>query len=301
MADRRLQVFHTVAKQRSFTKAAEALCMTQPAVTFQVKQLEEQFNARLFDRSHGRIALTAAGEVVLEYAERIMKLSGELEARMAELSGAISGPLMIGASLTNGEFFLPQIIGEFRALHPQVQIHLIVGNSETIENRVADHSLDLGFIESPSHLASLESQSICEDELVVICAPNSELSRHRKLMPQQLAGVPFVSREVGSGTRKFADRYFRAHGIAPEDLNVVMELGSTVAIKSIVETGVGFSIVSRATVPKELRLGTLLAIPLAPRLIRILSWVCLKEQFRTRRLHAFVEFATSKMKQIAMA
>lgn len=301
MADRRLQVFHTVAKQRSFTKAAEVLCMTQPAVTFQVKQLEERFNARLFDRSHGRITLTAAGEVVLDYAERILKLSGELESRMAELSGKISGPLMVGASLTNGEFFLPQVIGEFRATHPQVQIHLTVGNSETIENRVADHSLDLGFIESPSHLASLETQPICEDELVVICAPQNALARHRRLTAQQLVGHPYVSREAGSGTREFADRYFRQHGIAPEDLNAVMELGSTVAIKSIVETGLGFSIVSRATVPKELRLGTLLAIPLDPRLIRILSWVCLKEQFRTRRLHAFVEFATAKMKQIALA
>lgn len=301
MADRRLQVFHTVARQRSFTKAAEVLCMTQPAVTFQVKQLEEQFNARLFDRSHGRVALTAAGEVVFDYAERILKLSRELEARMSELTGAISGPLMIGASLTNGEFILPQVIGEFRALHPQVQIHLTVGNSETIENRVAEHSLDLGFIESPSHLASLESQPICEDELVVICAPKSELSRNRKLTPQQLAGVPYVSREAGSGTREFADRYLRKHGIATENLNIVMELGSTVAIKSIVETGLGYSIVSRATIPKELRLGTLLAIPLEPRLIRILSWVCLKEQFRTRRLHAFVDFATSQMKQILVA
>lgn len=275
--------------------------MTQPAVTFQVKQLEEQFNARLFDRSHGRVALTAAGEVVFDYAERILKLSRELEARMSELTGAISGPLMIGASLTNGEFILPQVIGEFRALHPQVQIHLTVGNSETIENRVAEHSLDLGFIESPSHLASLESQPICEDELVVICAPKSELSRNRKLTPQQLAGVPYVSREAGSGTREFADRYLRKHGIATENLNIVMELGSTVAIKSIVETGLGYSIVSRATIPKELRLGTLLAIPLEPRLIRILSWVCLKEQFRTRRLHAFVDFATSQMKQILVA
>jgi DNA-binding transcriptional LysR family regulator len=301
MADRRLQVFHTVAKHLSFTKAAEALFMTQPAVTFQVKQLEEQFNARLFDRSHARITLTPAGELVLDYADRILKLSGELETRMAEMSGDIAGPLQIGASLTNGEFILPQVIGEFQAAHPRVQIHLTVGNSETIESRVADHALDLGFIESPSHLSSLETQDICEDELVVICAPRSELARNRRLTPSQLAARPYVSREAGSGTREVADRYFRQYGIPPEDLNVVMELGSTVAIKSVVETGLGYSIVSRATIPKELRLGTLLAIPLEPRLIRILSWVCVKERFRTRRLHAFVEFATAKMKQIAVA
>ena len=301
MADRRLQVFYTVAKQLSFTKAAEALFMTQPAVTFQVKQLEEQFNTRLFDRSHGRIALTSAGELVFDYAERILKLSAELEIRMAEMSGEVSGPLLIGASLTIGEFILPRVIGEFKARYPRVQMHLTVGNSETIENRVADRSIDLGFIESPSHSPSLETQIIGEDELVVICAPGHELARNRRLVPAQLAGRPYVSREVGSGTREFADRHFRQHGVSLDELNVVMELGSTVAIKSVVETGLGFSIVSRATVPKELRLGTLVAIPLEPSLIRILSLVYPAETFRTRRLSAFVEFATEKMKSLAGA
>jgi DNA-binding transcriptional LysR family regulator len=301
MADRRLQVFHSVAKHLSFTKAAEALFMTQPAVTFQVKQLEEQFNVRLFDRSHGRIKLTPAGELVYHYAERILHLSGELEVRMAEMSGDIAGPVMIGASLTNAEYILPPVIGEFQKLHPRVEIRLTVGNSESIESRVADRSLDMGFIESPSHLPVLETQEICEDELVVVCAPRSELGRFRRLDPAQLVAFPFVRREPGSGTREFADRYFREHGISPEDLNVVMELGSTVAIKSVVETGLGFSIVSRAAIPKELRLGSLLAIPLEPRLIRILSWVCLKEQFRTRRLQVFIDFATAKMKTIALA
>jgi len=301
MADRRLQVFHTVARCLSFTRAAEALSMTQPAVTFQVKQLEEQFNARLFDRSHGRIALTSAGAMVFDYAERILKLSGELDARMAEMSGEISGPLLLGASLTNGEYILPHLIGEFQAIHPQVQIHLTVGNSETIESRVADRSLDLGFIESPAHLPSLETREICEDELVVICSPQNGLARSTRLRPGQLLGHPYVSREPGSGTREFADRYLRQHGIAPEDLNVAMELGSTVAIKGVVETGLGYSILSRAAVLKELRLGALVAIPLEPRLIRILSWVSVKEQFRTRRSNAFVDFATVRMKKIAVA
>ena len=299
MADRRLQVFHAVARHLSFTRAAEALFMTQPAVTFQVKQLEEHFNARLFDRSHGRIKLTAQGELVYGYAERILKLSQELEARMAEMTGEVAGPLIIGASLTNGEFILPQVIGEFQASHPQVDIRLTVGNSELIESRVADRSLDLGFIESPPHLSNLETQQICEEELLVVCAPGTEIARMRRVTPAQLLGRAYVRREPGSGTREFADRHFRAHGLTPDDLDVVMELGSAVAIKSVVETGLGFSVMSRVAIVKELRLGTLVGIPLEPRLIRILSWVCLKEQFRTRRLQTFVEFATERMKQIA--
>lgn len=296
MADRRLQVFFTVAKQLSFTKAADILFMTQPAVTFQVKQLEEHFNTRLFERSHGKIALTPAGEVVRDYADRILALSAELETRMGELSGEVGGALVVGASTTIAEFMLPRLLGEFKSKYPRVQARLVVANSETIENRVADHSLDVGLIESPPHLAGLHSQTCCEDEMVVIVAPGHELASFKAIAPQQLGQLPYVSREVGSGTREFADDYLRQAGINSEDLNIVMELGSPEAVKGIVETGLGFGIVSRATVTKEVRLGTLLAIPLEPRLVRVLSVVYPKEKFRSRLLTTFLEFASVRMK-----
>jgi DNA-binding transcriptional LysR family regulator len=142
MADRRLQVFHAVAKHLSFTKAAEALFMTQPAVTFQIRQLEEHFNTRLFDRAHGRIALTAAGTLALDYAERILALSAELDTRLKEMSGLVAGPLLIGASTTIAEFLLPQILGEFKARNPAVVPRLFVANSEAVQDRVPN-ALDL--------------------------------------------------------------------------------------------------------------------------------------------------------------
>lgn len=298
MADRRLQVFHTVAKQLSFTKAADILFMTQPAVTFQVKQLEEHFNTRLFERSHGKIALTPAGEVVRDYADRILALSAELETRMSELSGEVGGALVVGASTTIAEFMLPRLLGEFKSKYPRVQARLVVGNSETIENRVGDHSLDVGLIESPPHLAGLHSQTCCEDEMVVIVAPVHELAKAKSVDPQQLALLPYVSREVGSGTREFADEYLRRAGINSEDLNIVMELGSPEAVKGIVETGLGFGIVSRATVAKEVRLGTLVAIPLEPRLVRVMSVVYPKEKFRSRLLSTFLEFSLARIKAV---
>lgn len=301
MADRRLQVFYTVARQLSFTKAAEQLFMTQPAVTFQVKQIEEHFNARLFERSHGRIALTPAGQLVMDYAERILGLSEEMDKRVSELTGAISGPLLLGASTTIAEFILPHVLGEFKARHPQVQTHMTVGNSETIENRVADHTLDLGLIESPSHLPSLETETCCEDELVMICAPGYKLAGLATVTPREIAGEPFISRESGSGTREFSDHHFRQAGIAPEDLNIVMELGSPEAIKGVVETGIGVAIMSRASVVKELKLGSVVAIALQPRLIRTLSLVCPREKFRSRLLSTFVEFAMRKMREMAGA
>ena len=110
MADRRLQVFRAVATHLSFTRAAEALLMTQPAVTFQIRQLEEQYNARLFERNHGRIALTAAGEMVLAYSEKILSLHQELESRLSEQMGEMRGTLLLGASSTIAEYFLPPIL-----------------------------------------------------------------------------------------------------------------------------------------------------------------------------------------------
>lgn len=299
MADRRLQVFHTVARQLSFTKAAEQLYMTQPAVTFQIKQLEEHFNARLFERNHGRIALTPAGRLVLDYAERILGLSEEMQTRVAELTGATSGPLLLGASTTIAEYILPRILGEFKVAHPQVHVHLTVGNSEMIEGRIADHALDLGLIESPSHAAGLASEVCCEDELVLICSPTHPFAKSAAVTPRQLAGAPYVSRELGSGTREFIDQYLRQCEVAPEDLDVVMELGSPEAIKGVIETGLGISIVSRATVARELKLGSLAAVPLEPRLIRAFSLVHPREKFRSRLLTTFVAFATARMKQLA--
>ena len=300
MADRRLQVFYTVARQLSFTKAAEQLFMTQPAVTFQVKQLEEHFNARLFERSHGKIALTPAGALVLDYAERILGLSAELDKRVAELTGAISGPLLLGCSMTIAEFILPRVLGEFKARHPQVQAHMTVANSETIENRVADYTIDLGLIESPSHLPGQHTEVCCDDELLMICAPGYKLAGLKAVTAAQIAGEPYISRESGSGTRQFADNYFRQSGVAPEDLNIVMELGSPEAIKGVVETGIGVAIMSSATVVKELRLGSLVALPLKPRLMRTLSLVYPREKFRSRLLSTFVEFATAKMREMAV-
>src|SRR5437763_10721264 len=172
MPDRRLQAFHAVAKHRSFTKAADALCMSQPAVTFQIRQLEDHFDTRLFDRANGRISLTPAGVVALQYVERILSLSAELDTKVKELTGQEVGPLIIGASTTVAEFLLPRILGEFKSLHPGIVPQLIVANSEAVQARVAERSLDLGFIEGDSHLRTLVSEVCCEDELRVICAPS---------------------------------------------------------------------------------------------------------------------------------
>ncbi|MBZ0068351.1 MAG: LysR family transcriptional regulator [Thiobacillus sp.] len=301
MADRRLQVFYTVAKQLSFTKAADILYMTQPAVTFQVKQLEEHFNTRLFERSHGKISLTLAGDLVLGYAERILALTAEMDARVGELTGQVTGPLMIGASTTIAEYLLPRILGEFKERFPQVQAQLTVANSETVAAKVADHSLDVGLIEAPSHIPILTTLACCDDELVMICSPNHPMASRGSVTAREIAEQPYVSREHGSGTREVVDDFFKDNGVNPDDLHIEMELGSREAIKGAVEANLGVAIMSASTVNKELQLGTLVAVQLEPRLTRELTMVYAPEKFRSKLLDAFISFADDKFQQCNVA
>ena len=275
--------------------------MSQPAVTFQIRQLEDHFDTRLFDRANGRISLTPAGVVALQYVERILSLSAELDARVKELTGQEVGPLIIGASTTVAEFLLPRILGEFKSLHPGIVPQLIVANSEAVQARVAERSLDLGFIEGDSHLRTLVSEVCCEDELQVICAPSHPLARHDGLSLQALCEHAYVSRELGSGTREVVDRHMQNAGLAPDTLQIVMEATSPEALKGMVATGLGFTIMSRATVDKEVRLGELVQIPLRPPLIRHLSVVYPRERIHAKVVNEFVRFAKERLAASSLA
>ena len=295
MRDRRLQAFRAVAKHRSFTKAADALCMTQPAVTFQIKQLEDHFNARLFNRAGGRITLTPAGIVALGYAERILGLCDELDAQIKDLTGREVGPLTIGASTTIAEFLLPRIVGEFKSLHPGIVPQLVVANSEVVQARVAERSLDLGFIEGDSHLPTLVTDVCCEDELQLVCAPSHPLAKRKGVAVEMLPGYPYITRELGSGTREVIDHYLQKAGLSVDSLEIIMEATSPEALKGLVATGLGFTIMSCATVEKEVRLGDLVRIPLAPQLIRHLSVVYPRERIHAKIIEDFVRFAKERL------
>jgi DNA-binding transcriptional LysR family regulator len=298
MADRRLQVFMAVAKHLNFTRAANELFMSQPAVTFQIKQLEELYSTRLFERRHGNVSLTPAGELVSSYAEKIMALSDEMETRLAESSGEMRGPLLIGASLTIAEYLLPDLLSEFNALYPQVRACLIVANSETIERRVVEHTLDLGLIEAPIKLAGVASVVCGRDELVVICAPDYPLAGNASITAKILVDYEYISREPGSGTRKVTESYFRKQKIEPELLKIQMELGSSEALKAVVRQGLGFAIVSRLLVEQDVENSLLLAMPLKPALKRDFNLIYPQERFKTRVASTFIDFAKTKLREL---
>jgi DNA-binding transcriptional LysR family regulator len=289
MADRRLQVFHTVARLLSFTKAAETLHMTQPAVTFQVRQLEEYFNTRLFDRTHNRISLTEAGDRVYEYADRIFDLYNDMENSVREMTGEIRGALTIGASTTIAEYMLPALLGDFGARYPEVTIHLRVSNSEGIVSMVENNTIDLGVVEAPVGNKNLVVEVCRKDQLVAIVPPNHPLAERESVGIDDLLEHPFICREEGSGTREVINEYLSQN--CNTALNISMELGSPEAVKGAVEAGMGVSVVSRATIQKELKLDTLRAINLVPKLERPFSFVHQKQKFRLRAMEELLDFA----------
>jgi LysR family transcriptional regulator, transcriptional activator of the cysJI operon len=291
MADRRLQVFYTVARLLSFTKAAETLHMTQPAVTFQVRQLEDYFNTRLFDRTHNRVALTEAGRKIYEYCERIFELYAEMENGVRELTGDMSGPLILGASTTIAEYMLPALLRGFKEQHPEVNLRLRVSNTEGIVSMVENSMIDLGVVEAPVSNKNL-SVEICRlDQLVVITLPNHGLAKKQSVRMEEILHYPFICREEGSGTREVIMDYMDARRLDRNSLNVCLELGSPESIKGAVEAGMGITILSRATIAKELALGSLTFIKLDPPLERAFSFVRQRQKFTLHAMDELLAYA----------
>ena len=271
--------------------------MTQPAVTFQVRQLEEYFNTRLFDRNHNRINLTEAGHRVFAYADRIFALYAEMENSVRDLTGEVSGVLVLGASTTIAEYMLPSLLGDFKNRYPEVSIRLLVANSDGIVSMVENNSIDLGVVEAPVTNKNLMVETCRQDKMVLIVPPTHVLAAQESVSLSDVLRYPYICREEGSGTREVMLDHLSVCELNPASLNIVMELGSPEAVKGAVEAGMGVSIVSRSTVRKELALGSLVAVNLRPQLERPFSFVHQKQKFRLRAIEKLLEFARDYCQQ----
>ncbi len=298
MADRRLQVFATVARLLSFTKAAEALHMTQPAVTFQVRQLEEEFNTRLFDRARNKVTLTAAGELVYLYAERIFDLYTDMGQAVRELTGEIGGAVTLGASTTIAEYMLPTLLGAFKNHYPEVNLRLKVSNSEGVVAMVENNAIDLGVVESFIGNRQLVVEVCLIDQLVAVVPPGHALAGNAAVNAAILTQYPFICREEGSGTREVVLEHMRSQGVDIQRLNVCVELGSSESIKGAIQAGLGVSVLSRAAISKELRLGLLVEVPLDPPLERPFSFVRQRQKFRAWATEELLAFARDYCKTV---
>ncbi len=265
--------------------------MTQPAVTFQIRQLEEYFNTRLFDRTHNRINLTEAGELVKRYADNIILLYSEMDNEVRTLTGDVQGPLIVGASTTIGEYFIPGVIGAYQSNFPDVKVRLNVANTNGIIHMVENNQIDIGIVEGPINNKNLITDVVWDDELVVVCPTQHPLAEFSEIGIPELMKYPFISREEGSGTREVVENYLLKNGSTIDNLDIIMEFGSPESIKNAVAADLGISILSVATMEKELALNSLCAIPLECPIRRPFSIVHQRQKFRLRAMDEFLEFA----------
>lgn len=250
----RLKVFRNVAEYLSFRKAAECLFLTQPAVTLQVKALEDDLGVRLFDRSANRVSLTSQGSLLLGYAKKIAAIISEAEEELGAQDGRVSGELSLGASTTIAQYVLPRLLGAFLGEHSRVQFSLHSGNTSQIVQLLLENKLSVGLIEGPARDRAIRTEPFMQDELVLITPPDFE-SDH--LSFDQLLTSTLLMREHGSGSRHVVKTALDKAGMRLKSFRQVMDLDSTETIKSAVEAGLGIGFVSRWAISKELELGAL--------------------------------------------
>lgn len=285
--DAQMQVFETVAELRSFSRAAERLHMTQPAVSQHIRALEESLGARLLERNNKSVTLTRAGEIALRHARDINGLYRRLQEMMDELLHFTGGPLAIGASYTFGEYALPSVLARLYREYPGIRPQVAIGNTTEIAERVRSRELDIGIVEGDVVGGGLAVRKLAEDEMFVAAGAAHPLAGAGTVPPERLAEEIWLLRETGSGTRDAADRMLAQLGIQPAR---TMELGSTQLIKETVEAGIGLTLLSRLALRKELGIGTLklLDAPGMP-VRRSFSVLLRRGDLQTRTMEAFLQ------------
>lgn len=291
MDDFRLRVFITAAKTLNFTKCAEQLFISQPAVSKHIGELESRYKVQLFERSGSRLALTEAGRVMLEHAERIADGYRRLQYEMDLFTDRLGGELKVGASTTIAQYVLPQVLARFTARFPEVKVSLASGNSEQVEAALARHDTDLGLVESSARHPGFHYEPFIPDELVLIASTKGRYGRCDQVTLAELQTVPLVLRESGSGTLEVISKYLAAADVRLASLRVVMQLGSTESIKSFVRNSDAMAIVSVASIVDELRSGELRIIDIEGCTIRREFSFCWPEGRSDALAARFVEFA----------
>lgn len=257
MDERRLEVFVAVARRLSFSDAARALHLSQPAVSQQVAALEGELGARLLDRGRRRTRLTAAGAALLPRAEALLRDHADARRAVAAAEGRIAGELTVAASLTVGAYVLPPALAELARRHPELRARVTIENTEQVLASLLAGRADVGFVEGEQEAEGVDFHPLREDELVVVAPPGHRFARLSAVPLGDLVAEPFVLREAGSGTRQVAESHLRAGGLDPESLRIVAELSGIDAIKAAVAAGMGLSIVSRSALAPTDRLVSL--------------------------------------------
>lgn len=259
--DFRLNVFISVARNLNFTRAADELHISQPAISRHIQELESAYGTQLFERSRGKISLTPSGKIFLKHAETIIEGYKALKFEMNLLNGNFTGELRVGASTTIAQYLLPSVLAKFISMYPDIHLSVITGNTKQIEEALEEHNIDIGLIEGNHRKQTLHYIPFKKDELVLIT--NSRNKTAEEITLDELTRLPLVLRESGSGTLDVIEETLLAHGKKIDGMNVLFQLGNTESIKLFLENNSSvFAIVSIAAVTKELIRNTLKVVEL---------------------------------------
>jgi LysR family transcriptional regulator, transcriptional activator of the cysJI operon len=252
----RIRVFRTVAQHLNFSRAAEELLLTQPAVTQQIKALEDEFGVPLFDRGGGHIALTPGGRALLPFAEQMKVLCDEAIAAVAGAYGEQAGELALGASQTIAQYLLPKLVAGFRHTNPKVRVTVRSGNTDEVLETLIAREIHLALIEGPEQRKDVHVEPFMEDHIVLVVPANHDWA-NREIQSADLKNEPLLVREFGSGSRRVVEQALASAGVKVKDLTISMELDSTEGLLNAVEAGLGITFVSRWAVRNQISLGTL--------------------------------------------
>jgi len=257
-----LRVFCAVVEKKSFSRASEAVFLSQPTVSLQIRALEQELGTRLLDRQGKEVSVTGSGKLLYGYARKILQIANEAEQAIAQLKGLIMGEIIIGASTIPGEYILPGLLAVFKEKYPGIEINLAIGDTKEIIRKVLDHEVEIGFVGQKEKGEKLEFYGFSIEKLVLIAPVSPPLVPHDQITVEELKKVPFIIRESGSGTRSSIERKLHEFGVKEADFNIVMRVGSTAAVKKAVESGVGVSIISERAIENEIKLDLLKKVPI---------------------------------------
>jgi DNA-binding transcriptional LysR family regulator len=282
--------FLEVARNQSFSRAAEKLYRTQPAISAQIRSLEEEFGQKLFDRLGRRIFLTPSGEVLFEYGERLLALHRETMQRVREAHGLVAGQLIVGANEATCLYVLPQVFAEFKRQFPQVGISVYRSFSHKILQKMAASEIDVGIVTLPVSQNNLKVIPIFEDELHVMVPAGHPFAKRASVKVEDLVKEPLIFPK-GGHTRELLERIFRKYR---NQLQISMELASVESIKKFVGAGLGVSLLSRSYAEMECKSGILKLVPIhGMKLVRRLGLVYRTDRHISRAAQAFAEVVTA--------
>ena len=293
---RRLEIFVKVAELGSFSRAAEALFLTQPTVSEHVRALEDEVGLPLLDRLGRGATPTRAGELLLGYARRILTLGREARQAMDQFQGKMRGELVIGGSTIPGEYVFPAVIGQFKRKYPDISVCLLIGSSQQVSDWVEEGRVELGIVGARASTRALESRSLMSDELVVVVAGDHPWAGRSSVTVEDLRDEPMLVRERGSGSRKAFEDALAGVGLDLGCFRVVGEMGSTQAVKQGVAAGIGVSLMSRRAVEDECRSRKLAWLYVQGlEIARDFYLITHRERSRGPLAQAFLEFIESEV------